>query len=128
MKKIMLLAAFAVFSFTSVNAQGELRAGLNVGTTIGDFSDGYGIGFGLDATYLFEVSEDFKVGGATGFQSISGDTIESSQTVAGITVTQEVEFDNFNYIPLAAAGRFMASDAFVLGADVGYANVVAPDH
>ncbi|MFK7781088.1 outer membrane beta-barrel protein [Psychroserpens sp.] len=123
MKKLILLAVVAVFSLSNVNAQGELRAGLNVGTTIGDFSDSYGIGFGLDATYLWEVSEKFQAGVATGFQTVAGEelTIEGG-TFFGVTIPDtKVEVDNFNYIPLAASGRFNASEAFVLGADLGYA-------
>lgn len=125
MKKLMLFAAAAVFSLTTMNAQdGELRAGLNGGATIGgDAKDFYGATFGLDVTYLFPVSDQFSVGGATGFQSIAGDeiTIEGG-TFFGVTVPdQTTDVDNFNYIPLAAAGRFNASEAFVIGADLGYA-------
>ncbi len=123
MKKLMLLAAVAVFSLTSANAQGELRAGLNAGFTIGDsdVKEFYGIGFGLDATYLWEVSESFQAGVATGYQTVSGDDVEQSFTAFGITQTVTIEAPSFSYIPLAASGRFMASDAFVVGADLGYA-------
>lgn len=117
----MLLAAVAVFSLSNVNAQGELRAGLNAGTTIGDFSDAYGISFGLDVNYLWEVSDSFQAGIATGYQTVSGENYSETFTFGGFTQTIEVEVGSFDYIPLAAAGRFMASEAFVLGADLGYA-------
>ncbi|WP_431136597.1 outer membrane beta-barrel protein [Psychroserpens mesophilus] len=122
MKKLMLLAAVAVFSLSNVNAQGELRAGLNGGFPIGDAGDLYTFGFGLDVNYLWEVSESFQAGIATGFQTTAGD--EFTETIdLGFFGTQTItaDIENFDYIPLAAAGRFMASEAFVLGADLGYA-------
>jgi len=115
MKKLFL-AAFAVFAFASVNAQ-ELRAGLTGGLPIGDFSDAYSFSFGLDASYLWEVSEDFSAGIATGYATSPGDS--QSITILGITTT--IDAVDFSYIPLAAAGRFNASEGFVLGADIGYA-------
>lgn len=118
MKKLMLLAAVAVFSLSNVNAQGELRAGLNGGLPIGDFSDSYSFGFGLDVSYLWEVSDDFQAGIATGYNTYGG---EDLTTDLGFFGTITVEIPNFDYIPLAAAGRFNASEAFVLGADLGYA-------
>ncbi|WP_033960567.1 outer membrane beta-barrel protein [Psychroserpens jangbogonensis] len=126
MKKLMLLAAVAVFSLSNVNAQ-ELRAGLNGGVPIGDAGDFYTFTFGLDVTYLFlEVSEDFQVGAATGYSTSSGDDITSpSITFGGVTIPGvTVEIDSFDYIPLAAAGRYSLSEAFILGLDLGYAIVM----
>ena len=120
MKKLMLLAAVAVFGLSSVNAQ-ELRAGLTGGLPIGDAGDGYTFNFGIDATYLWEVSDSFQAGAATGYNHSFGDTMSETITVLGFTTTVEVEFEDFQYIPLAAAGRFNASEQFVLGADLGYA-------
>ena len=122
MKKLMLLAAVAVFSLSNVNAQ-ELRAGLNGGVPIGDAGDFYTFTFGLDVSYLFlDVSEDFKVGAATGYSTSSGEDIELG-TFAGVNLGS-IEIDSFDYIPLAAAGRYSLSEAFILGLDLGYAIVM----
>lgn len=122
MKKLMLLAAVAVFSLSNVNAQ-ELRAGLNGGIPMGDAGDFYTFTFGVDVTYLFlEVSEDFQVGAATGYSTSSGDDMDLG-TFAGVSLGT-IEIDSFDYIPLAAAGRYSLSEAFLLGVDLGYAIVM----
>ncbi|WP_435412524.1 outer membrane beta-barrel protein [Psychroserpens mesophilus] len=118
MKKLMLLAAVAVFSLSNVNAQ-ELRAGLNGGLPIGDFSEFYSFSFGLDVNYLWEVSDDFSAGIATGYSTSSGDS-QDLGTFFGVNLGT-IDYPDFSYIPLAAAGRYNASEAFVLGADLGYA-------
>jgi hypothetical protein len=120
MKKLMVLAAVAVFGLSRVNAQGDFRAGLTAGIPVGDFSDAYTFNVGLDINYLWEVSEDFDAGIASGFNQSFGD--DQDFTFFGETVTLEVE--DFQYIPLAAAGRFNASEDFQVGADLGYAIAV----
>ena len=119
MKKLMLLAAFAVFGFTNVTAQ-NFTAGVTAGLPIGDFGDFYTFNVGLDLNYMWEVSDSFEAGVASGFNQSFGD--EQSFTFLGTTVTSDVE--DFQYIPLAAAGRFNASDDFQVGADLGYAIAV----
>jgi hypothetical protein len=119
MKKLMLLAAIAVFGLTSVNAQ-NFNAGVTAGIPIGDFSDAYTFNVGLDVNYLWEVSDDFEAGVASGFNQSFGDDQEI--TLLGQTTTLSV--DDFQYIPIAAAGRFNASDDFQVGADLGYAVAV----
>ena len=87
---------------------------------IGDAGDFYTFNVGLDLQALWEVSEDFDAGVASGYNHSFGD--ETSVTVLGVTVTSEAE--DFQYIPLAGAARFNASEDFTLGADLGYAIAV----
>lgn len=125
MKKLLLLAAVAVFGLSNVNAQ-EFSVGLTAGIPVGDAGDFYTFNLGLDANYLWEVSDDFSAGVATGYNTSFGDDFSTPDvTIAGITIPGfTYELDNFDYIPLAAAGRFNASEEFVLGADLGYAIVL----
>jgi hypothetical protein len=113
MKKLLLFVAFAVCSLFAVNAQGQFRAGLNAGLPIGDAADGWTFTVQVDAAFLWEVSEDFEAGVITGYSHSFGDEM----TVGGFTF----EFEDAQFVPVAAAGRFNVSDQFSLGADVGYA-------
>ncbi|WP_431107613.1 outer membrane beta-barrel protein [Winogradskyella poriferorum] len=121
MKKLFL-AAFAVFAFASVNAQ-EFKAGVSAALPMGDAGDVSSFGVNLDVSYLWEVSEDFKAGVASGYQHYFGS--EEDVTLFGQTVT--VEYDDFGFLPIAAAGRYAVSEEFTLGADLGYAIGLSPD-
>lgn len=112
MKKLFL-AAFAVFAFASVNAQGDLRAGLNLGLPIGDAGDLATFSIAVDLGYLFDLSDDFKAGPTVGFNHSFGDS--------------DVIDEDFSWMPIGGAGRYAVSDDFTLGADIGYAVGIAPD-
>ncbi|MEF3079684.1 outer membrane beta-barrel protein [Winogradskyella poriferorum] len=107
MKKLFL-AAFAVFAFASVNAQ-EFKAGISGGLPIGDAGDLATFAIAVDLGYLFDVSEDFQVGPAVGFQHNFGEEING------------FELDDVQFVPVTAAGRYAVSEEFTLGADLGYA-------
>lgn len=113
MKKffITLCIAFAGFS---MNAQ-EFNAGISLGLPSGDASDAYTFAILFDANYLWEVSEEFKLGATAGYINSFGDTIG------------EFEVEDAGFIPLAAAARYSISEDFAVGADIGYALGVAPD-
>jgi len=103
----MLLAAVAVFGFSSVNAQGEFNAGVFGGIPMGDAGDFTTFSLGLDVEYLFEVSDAFSVGPSVGYNTSFLDS--------------EFEGDNIAFLPVAAAGRFDISEEFRVGVDLGYA-------
>lgn len=118
MKKVLLIAAFAVFGFTSVNAQeGGFKFGLTLALPVGDAGDMTSFGAGLDVVYLANVADSFQVGAATGYQHFFGKT-ETIDTGFG---TIEFDFDDVQFIPIAAAARFFASEDLFFGADLGYA-------
>jgi hypothetical protein len=122
MKKLLFLAAFAVFGLSSMNAQ-DFNVGVSAALPMGDAGDITTFGVNLDVNYLWEVSDDFSAGIATGYQHYFGDEI--SETFLGQTVT--FEYDDFGFLPIAAAGRFNVSEEFTLGADLGYAVGLSPD-
>ena len=114
MKKLLLLSMLSLFSVT-MNAQDSgFSVGATVGMPTGDISDLYGVSFGADVNYMF--SANFGV--AVGFQSFSGKTISILGT--------DMKISSASFLPIAAAGRYNLSDAFVLGADVGYALGMSP--
>ncbi|ULC60864.1 porin family protein [Flaviramulus sp. BrNp1-15] len=114
MKKLFLLSIIAVLGMTTVNAQGNLNAGVNLGLPIGDAGDGWTFNVTLDVNYLWEVGENFDAGVATGYSHSFGDSID----VPGFG---SVDIDDAQFLPIAGAARFGISDKFTLGADLGYA-------
>lgn len=94
--------ALVVASF-SANAQ--FNAGVNVGIPAADASDVTSFSFGVDVNYMLSDADDFNYGIASGFQYYSG----------------KDAFPNWSFLPIAAAGRYNASEDFMLGADIGYA-------
>ena len=113
MKKTIFFAALFVMGMLTTTAQNEFRAGLSGGIPIGDAGDFATFAIAVDLGYLFEISDSFDAGVATGYSNSFGDEI----TIAGVTV----ELDNVQFIPVAASGRFEVAPNFTLGADVGYA-------
>ncbi len=115
MKKLCIVVVLVVFSLTSLNAQGNFNLGLNVGLPTGDVSDAYSFVLGIEANYLFEVSDDFEVGPSASFVNYFGESIGS------------FEIDDASFLPIAGAARYNASEKVVLGADLGYAIGISPD-
>ena len=116
MKKVLLIAAIAVFGFTSVQAQeGGIKAGLTLGLPIGDTSDGYTFAGSVDLAYLFAVADSFQVGPALSYIHYIGDEIFG------------FEVEDASFLPVAASARFYASEQFFFGADLGYAVGLSPD-
>lgn len=109
MKKLLLTAAIALFAFTANAQDGSFKIGVNVGVPSGDVSDAFSFNAGLDVAYLIDVSDQFQVGGATGFNNFFG------KDILGFKV------DDFQFAPIAAAARYNVSDQIYLGADIGYA-------
>lgn len=111
MKKIILVAVVALFGFT-MNAQ-DFKVGINGALPIGDAGDFADFSVGVDAVYLWNVSEKFDAGIATGFSNAFTKDIE----VLGSTV----EVDDVQFVPIAGTARYNVSTNFYLGADLGYA-------
>lgn len=118
MKKL-IFTALAVFAFSSINAQG-FRGGINVGLPVGDASDAYTFNITADLDFLWEVSETFDAGIATGLSYNFGDDID-----LGGFGTLEVE--DAIFLPIAIAGRLAVAGDFSIGADVGYSIGISPD-
>jgi hypothetical protein len=112
MKKSVFFIFLSILA-VQVYAQEGLKAGINLGLPVGDAGDVSGFSIGLDAMYHWEVSEAFNAGIATGFTNAFGKTID--------TGIGSFEVEDVQFLPIAASGRFMPSEAFSVGLDLGYA-------
>lgn len=104
MKKLLFLVAIVAASFTA-NAQGQFNVGVNLGLPVGDASNVSSFAFGVEANYLFEVSDEFKVGPTASYVHFLGKDSGPSTS----------------HLPLGGAARYSVSDEFVVGADLGLA-------
>ena len=111
MKKVFLIAAIAVFGFTTVNAQEEDKSfkedvnnvvemakgggfyvGANIGVPLSGAGDLASFNFGFDAAYLFEVIPNLEVGGLIGYTHFIGDgTYTYTGSVGGEVATIIIE-------------------------------------
>lgn len=111
MKKLLLLGAFLIVSTSSLFAQ-EFNLGASAALPLGDAGDLTTFGLNIEANYLTDVSEQFDVGATVGYHHYFGDSMD---------------IDDFSFIPVAASARFNASEAFTIGADLGYGIGISPD-
>lgn len=109
MKKLVLCIALAILGFINLNAQ-AFKLGANVGLPVGDAKDVSVYNIGVDVNVLWEVSQDFSAGLGAGF---TNHFLQSQWKDFGI---KDVQF-----LPIAAVGRFYATEKFKIGADLGYA-------
>lgn len=108
MKKFLLTVCIACGFISFSQAQGS---GFNLGAYLGfpTGSDYTSFSIGLDVNYLFEINEKFSVGPASGFGHSFGKEYNG------------YDYDDFQYIPIAAAGRFNINDKMAAGLDTGFA-------
>jgi len=147
MKKLIILAAIAVFGFSNVNAQDDNDSGVNkvieqakdggfyIGANVGfslisnDFyntsssKDDFGsFNFGFDAAYLFGVIPNLEVGLLTGYtQFIASGQYESFNVDNNGNVTYfKVDYKDASFVPIAVSGRYFFADRkFFGGLDLG---------
>ena len=124
MKKLLLFAVVAVFGLSNMNAQGGFKVGANAALPIGDAGDYSSFSSGVDVAYFFDVSDKFIVGAASGFTNAFGKT----EDVRIGSVDVEYSYDDVQFMPIAAAARFLATDKFYAGADLGYAIGISDDN
>ena len=103
MKKVVL-AAFAVLAFVSVNAQ-DFRAGVSAGLPVGDASDFTSVALSADLGYLVPVSDVVELGPTVGYTGY---------------IKEHSNGNSISFLPVAASGRFNLTESFTLGADLGY--------
>lgn len=122
-----------VFFLTICAAQAQrnvdrtnFRAGLNGGLVLGDYSEAYSFGLGVDLYHHWGVSKVFDLGVTAGFFNAFGS--KESVSVNGITL--ETEFDNIQFLPVGASLRIYPGKnvGFKFGGDVGYAVGINEDN
>ena len=122
MNKGILTLAFILVVF-SLQAQRNVdrtnfRAGLNGGLVLGDLSEAYSFGLGVDASHHWGVSKVFDLGVTASFFNAFGS--KEVSTVGGVVNT---EFSNLQFLPVGASLRIYPGKnvGFKFGSDVGYA-------
>ena len=154
MKKVLLIAAFAVVGLSSVNAQeddksfkgevnevvemakeGGFYVGANAGFSLinssyvlsGSDTDDYGsFNFGFDAAYLFEVIPNLEVGLLAGYTQFIADGQYASNDEDDVVVL--VDFKDASFVPVAASARYYFADRkFFGGLDLGVGINVSGD-
>jgi len=110
MKKILLVATIALFSFSNLNAH-TFKIGASAGIPMADAADISSWVLGIDAYYYFTDQDAFfELGANVGFRNFFGDTIIGN-----------ISIDDGQFLPVAAAGRLKFFGIFSGGVDVGYA-------
>ena len=113
MRKLSMTVVAVLVMTIGIQAQSGLSLGANVGLPIGDAGDVSTFSIGFDSSYLFEVSEKLSAGPAISFTNAFGDTFDSGSL--------SFDYDDIQFLPVAAAARFMPAESFSVGADIGYA-------
>ncbi len=121
MKNVITKSIFLLVATCTTMAQyvdrSNFKAGLTAGIPVGDASDISSFSLGLEINHHWGVSKLFDVGVATGFINSFGET--ETVDVGGLEI--EGEFEDFQFIPVAASVRLYPTYEFKLGGDVGYA-------
>lgn len=140
MKKLFLAIAIVTAGFVS-NVQAQFNAGVNVGLPLGDSSDSSSFAVMPEVNYLFNVSDQFKVGPSVSYVHYFGKSIKSllidnakkynldtslleklnGEELEKIAKNTGVNVKDASYLPVAVAARFSPIEQLSLGADLGYA-------
>jgi len=116
MKKMFLVTVLALFGF-SVHAQEGFKVGANLGLPVGDAGDISSFSIGVDVAYHWDVADSFAAGVASGFTNAFGK--KETMSAGGSSIS--FDYDDVQFLPIAASGRFAANEKISLGADLGYA-------
>ena len=119
MKKLFLTGALALFGLMNAQkTESGIRLGVNAGIPVGDFGKLTTFTAGVDLAYLYPLTENFRLGVATGYSHYFGKKTKTDL----ILVTLKNEVPDVGIIPVAATAEFTLGDSNVfLGADLGYA-------
>ena len=120
----MILAIALMLSLTAFSQDKKIKIGAFGAIPIGDTKDVSKTGFGIDATYLFELSDKFDLGFSTGFAFFRG---KKTTVLNNDNSTSTLKYSDAKYIPLTGALRYNVTDKLYLGADLGYAIGIGND-
>ena len=115
MKKILftMLVASSVLLCKAQDKNFSLSVGPVVSSASGDFSNGYGLGFGAEVQATYPIAESFEAFAQAGYQSFSG---KSVTTFPGITVSNP----SIGHIPFLVGARYKQEGGFIGGLGIGF--------
>ena len=134
MKKILLFATFLcaisgkLFAQTtstgssSSSGGGKFSIGVNAGLPVGDAKDAYSFAIGGDLKYSYPVAPNVSISLSAGYTSLTGKTINESESDGTTTITVSGKVPNEGVVPVKVGARFGGSPAGFFGeAQVGAA-------
>lgn len=107
MKKFLLAISFLI-GIGQANAQYEnIHVSAQLGFPTGTFSNAFNLHFGLEGTYYFldDVAEGLKIGATAGYN---------------LYTASDDFFADFDFITLAASGRYEFTEEFFARLDMGF--------
>lgn len=112
MKNLLLSTLFLVGLATVAHSQQQgLRIGAHAAIPLSDASDFSSVNLGADASYLFDITDKFALGAATGYSAFLG----------------KDDFDTYSFVPIAVSGRASYGKNIFYAADIGYALALNTD-
>lgn len=115
MKRFLFILALVCMTHMSSFSQNGLNFGGSIGLPINGSDLDFTLGLTADINYLFEVHPQFSLGLASGYGIGFGDSYYIGPLIG------EIDVEDYEYIPVALAGRHYVGDRLVFGTDVGYA-------
>ena len=119
MKKVFLLLAFFMLS-SGLMAQKHWTFGLNGGIPLGDVEDSHSFHASADVAYRIDIIDLLDIGGIIGYSHYFGDSITEGPV--------EIDFDDLQFLPIAATGRIRILSILFAGTDLGYAIGISDDN
>ncbi|MBE0539709.1 MAG: outer membrane beta-barrel protein [Ignavibacterium sp.] len=115
MKQLLSILLLAVLFTGFINAQSKMAFGLQAGVAIplGDFGDGYDLGFGGQGTFAYHINPMFDVTGSVGYLTWSGkaDGVTFSSVPVLVGVRYYFGQDKFNpYVSGELGMHFITSE------------------
>ena len=105
MKKLLLTVLLIFLGMSPAMAQNDIKLGVHGGAPLGDADDISSFALSADVAYLFDPIGILEVGPLVGYSHFFGDE----------------DFDDLQFIPVAASGRVSLPQLFFVGVDLGYA-------
>lgn len=115
---LVVMLAITLVNVNSAKAQ-EFSGGLDLAIPNGNWSDGYGVGFGLSARYEAPIQDKLNWTASAGFVSFAGKTVTG--TIFGVPYS--VSNPSVTLIPVTGGIKYYFSEAnagFYGAADIGF--------
>jgi len=104
MKQLLSIVLLAVLFTGFINAQGKMAVGVQAGVAIpmGDFGDGYKMGFGGQGNFAYHINPMLDVTGSIGYLTWSGKEADYSFSSVPVMVGARYAFGKGNLNPYAS--------------------------
>lgn len=113
MKKLLILFVFLFCGLSTLQSQ-TFKFGATAGIPLSDAKDAYTFTLGVDAYYYFtNIDALVAIGATAGYRNFFGDEVEINNV--------SIQYDDAQFLPIAAAARIKLFGILSAGADLGYA-------